>query len=283
MVDKHQNKWMDHLPFILLGKRVALQEDLGASASELTFGMNVRIPGQILRDPGEEMPSEIQLQNLLNSVKMRTNNPPIPTSNHCVKEKPLPGLPEGTTHVYTKQHKTQGLQCPYEGPFKIVSRPSRSTVKLEVGVFKSGEKRYEIRHLNDLKAAHPDSLAKPVQRPTLGRPQSRLKPDANPAQQNPSNQLIVSPASAPVTPSESAGDPSPSVPSAPIVNKPLNVNNGEQRGKIQTPLRRQPQRSTRNPSPTYVNAFEFDHRPWSAKSDEIRRLNEAISRGSIGI
>ena len=24
MVDKHQNKWMDHLPFVLLGKRVSL-------------------------------------------------------------------------------------------------------------------------------------------------------------------------------------------------------------------------------------------------------------------
>ena len=38
MVGKHQNKWLDHLPFILLGKRVSLQPDLGASPSELTFG-----------------------------------------------------------------------------------------------------------------------------------------------------------------------------------------------------------------------------------------------------
>ena len=124
MVDKHQDTWMDHLPFILLGKRVALQKDLGASASELTFGTNVRIPGQLLRDPGEEMPSDQQLQNLLHSVKTRTNNPAVPTSNHSVPEKPLKDLPDDITHVYTRQHKTTGLQCPYEGPFRVVSRPS---------------------------------------------------------------------------------------------------------------------------------------------------------------
>ena len=51
MAEKHQENWVDHLPFVLLGRRVALQEDIQASASELTFGMNVRIPGQLLHDP----------------------------------------------------------------------------------------------------------------------------------------------------------------------------------------------------------------------------------------
>ena len=46
---KHQEKWMDHLPFVLLGRRTALQADIGASASELAFGKNVVVPGQLLR------------------------------------------------------------------------------------------------------------------------------------------------------------------------------------------------------------------------------------------
>ena len=41
MVDKHEHKWMDHLPWVLLGRRTALQPDVGASASELALGMNV--------------------------------------------------------------------------------------------------------------------------------------------------------------------------------------------------------------------------------------------------
>ena len=91
-------------------------------------------------------------------------------SNHKPPEKPLPGIPLGATHAYTKQHQTTGLQCPYEGPFKIDSQPSKSTVKLIVGYYKSGEERYEIRHLDDLKFAHPESLAAPASRPALGRP-----------------------------------------------------------------------------------------------------------------
>ena len=65
MGDTHQERWMDHLPFVLLGRRVAFQPDLGASASELTFGQNVRIPGQILSDPGE-LEDQQTLQKLLN-------------------------------------------------------------------------------------------------------------------------------------------------------------------------------------------------------------------------
>ena len=52
----------------------------------------------------------------------------------------------------------------------------RSTVRIEVGHYKSGEKRYEIRHFNDLKIAHPDSLAAPAVRPALGRP-SKIRSD----------------------------------------------------------------------------------------------------------
>ena len=169
MAEKHQDKWLDHLPFILLGKRVALQPDIGASPSELTFGKNVRIPGQLLVDPGAP-PTELELQQLLHKVRNNTNRPAVQPSRHNKPEPPLPGIPLDITHVYTRQHKAQGLQTPYEGPFPIVERPSRSTVKIDVGTYKSGEKRYEIRHLNDIKIAHPKSLAAPAQRPTLGRP-----------------------------------------------------------------------------------------------------------------
>ena len=49
-------------------------------------------------------------------------------------------------------------------------RTSRSVWKIEVGSYKDGRKRYEYRHVNDLKFAHPKSLAAPSERPKLGRP-----------------------------------------------------------------------------------------------------------------
>ena len=161
MVEKHQNKWVDQLPFVLLGKRVAFQPDIGASPSELVLGMNVRIPGQILRDPGELQSAE-ELKTLLGQVRSNTDNAAVPTSNHSRPEKPCAALPKDITSVFTRQHKATGLQVPYEGPFKVVSRPTESTVQIDVGSYKNNKRRHEIRHFNDLKIAHPDSLAAPA-------------------------------------------------------------------------------------------------------------------------
>ena len=175
MGQQHQDKWLDFLPWVLLGRRVAYQPDLGASSSELTYGQNVRIPGQLLCDPGEieDFPT---LQKLLRQVRLKTTGEAVQPSNHSLPEKQLAGVPEGATHAFTRQHQATGLQAHFEGPFRIDSRVSRSVIKLEVGVYKDGTKRYELRHINDLKFAHPDSLAAEAKRPALGR-----KPTTSPA------------------------------------------------------------------------------------------------------
>ena len=51
LAEKHQDRWLDYLPFIVLGKNSALQPDVGASPNELAFGSNLRIPGQLIQDP----------------------------------------------------------------------------------------------------------------------------------------------------------------------------------------------------------------------------------------
>ena len=180
MGEAYQSKWMDVLPFILLGKKVAFQPDLGASASELAFGKNLVIPGQLLHDPGQ-LPDGPTLQNLLQDVRNKTNRSAVQSSNHSPPEKTYKEIPLDVTQVYVRQHQKTGLQTPFEGPFKIAERLSRSTFKIEVGLYKSGEKRYEVRHANDLKFAHPDSPAAPIHRSPLGRPptsatEPQLKP-----------------------------------------------------------------------------------------------------------
>ena len=172
MGDTHQERWLDALPFVLLGKNVAFQPDLDASPSELCFGTNVRIPGQILHDPGS-LPDSSTLQEILKAVRTNTLREAKQPSRHNPPEKPLEDLPEDVTEVYARQHKTTGLQTPFEGPFKIHKRLTKSVIQLEVGVYKDGSKRFELRHLNDLRLAHPDSMAAPAQRPKLGRPSAQ--------------------------------------------------------------------------------------------------------------
>ena len=267
MVEKHQHKWLDFLPFVLLGKRVAHQPDIGASASQLTFGVNPRIPGQILSDPGE-VENEESLQQLLSQVRNRTLLPAKQPSRHNRPEVPLAGLPEGVTQVFTKQHQTTGLQAPYEGPFEIHSQPSRSTVKLKVGKFKSGEDIFEIRHLNDLKFAHPESLAAPAQRPKRGRPSSHPGvPQSTEQQQSPPSRFQQP---------EKEPEPEP-------VDQPVEPST-------------RPQRSTRNPNPLYVDAITTGPPPllgfpdksqsavrtaWTASQTELAEINNAIGRNRV--
>ena len=274
MANKFQNKWLDQLPWVLLGKRVTLQTDLGASPCELAMGLNVRIPGQILREPGD-LPDSETLKELLHQVRVNTNNPPIPTSNHRGPEPKLPPIPEGISHVYTKQHNVTGLQVPYEGPFKVDSWPTKSTVKIEVGIYKSGEKRYEIRHVNDLKIAHPESLAAPASRPKLGRPPrprttsssgGQPSTDETSPESTPSNRFPNPPSTENKTNSSTGRvgqvgnsnslDHATSILEKPALTSTANEDfEGAITGPPPAPAFTRAARSTRNPHPRYVDSF----------------------------
>ena len=273
MGDTHQSGWLDHLPFVLLGRRVAHQPDLGASASEMTFGKNVVIPGQILKSPDE---GDHSLPELLNQVRTNTNNKPVQPSRHNPPEKKLEDIPENITHAYTKQHQKTGLQPSFEGPFRIDGRVSKSVLRLEVGCYKDGSKRFELRHLNDLKLAHPDSMAAPAVRPKLGRPSTSAKlpsstdgtSDPTPtSRQNPSDQFPFLP--------KQTNPPAPPVDTLPSGRENSNGLNDTHTGPpaIQAFRNSRPQRSSRNPNPKYVDAV------WSATESEIAAINLAITSG----
>ena len=174
----HQEKWIDFLPWIILGKNNAYQEDLKSTASELLYGFCGKLPGQLFRSTTDQLNNQ-QLQELLTDQRKRNSLPAIQTSAHTKPDLPLPGLPDNIKRVYTRQHKALGLQPVFAGPFDIVERLSKSTVKLLVGNKVNGEPIYETRHLNDLKIQEPDSLLQPIERPKRGRPKKTSMPNAN--------------------------------------------------------------------------------------------------------
>ena len=302
MGQQHQDKWLDFLPWVLLGRRVAHQPDLGASSSELTFGQNVRIPGQLLYDPGEieDFPT---LQKLLRQVRLNTSAEAKQPSSHALPEKKLSGVPAGATHAFTRQHQATGLQAHFEGPFRIDSQVSRSVIRLEVGLYKDGRKRYELRHINDLKFAHPDSLAAEARRPALGRKPTSLHGGQQPTE-----------AQSPLAPTSPEGnslnrsDPNPPTPTGPELSKQKNAvgNLGEANHQTSTPQRPlpitspatagnsndtlssrgRPARSTRNPNPIYVDSISVSGPPpklgfpppaaWSASATDLEEINRSI-------
>ena len=56
------------------------------------------------------------------------------------------------------------------GPFPVISRPSRSTIEIKVGLNKDGSDRREIRHISDIKVAYLRDDAVIASRPKRGRP-----------------------------------------------------------------------------------------------------------------
>ena len=165
----HQEKWIDHLPWVLLGKNNSYQEDLKSSASEMLYGFCGKLPGQLLDDKNDPL-SKSQLQELLTHQRQRNSKAAVQTSNHASAETKLPEIPESVTKVYTRQHKATGLQAPFAGPFNIEERLSNSTIKIKVGNTVKGDPIYEVRHLNDVKLSHPESLTAEASRPKRGRP-----------------------------------------------------------------------------------------------------------------
>jgi transposase InsO family protein len=45
------DEWEEHLPWVLLGLRVAPKEDTGVSAAQVTFGVQLTLPGELLGAP----------------------------------------------------------------------------------------------------------------------------------------------------------------------------------------------------------------------------------------
>ena len=139
----------------------------------MLYGFSPLLPGQIL-NPNDEQESVQQLQALLETQQKRVSLPAIQPSAHNTP-KQFPDVPKDCTHVYTKQHKALGLQASFAGPFPIVEWVSKSTVKIKVGQRANGDPTFEIRHLNDLKFAHPNSHTSDATRVNRGRPKKNVE------------------------------------------------------------------------------------------------------------
>merc|ERR1711994_395981 len=74
---------------------------------------------------------------------------------------------EQATHVYIKQSSL----CPtFEGPYPVVSRPSRSTIQVKLSVKKDGTPVYQTYHWSWCKPAVLREGAQEAERPRPGRP-----------------------------------------------------------------------------------------------------------------
>ena len=73
------------------------------------------------------------------------------------------------THVYVKVDDPKGLSPRFEGPYRIMSRPSRSQIEVRVGSFADGTPRLVTFNWQSCKPAHMRENASESSRPNIGR------------------------------------------------------------------------------------------------------------------
>ena len=263
MGQKYKSDWYNVLPWALLGQRTAFNRDLGTSSNELTLGTHVQVPGCILKEVSSNS-EEPNIEQILEKLQIKDGRVAIPTSKIVQKEIDPP--PDTVTHVYARQHDTRGLEAPYKGPFKVLSRPTRSTLEIKTGLTKGGEVRSEVRAWADCKPAHRRDETIEASRPARGRP--------------PKNPGLESDARV-VTDNQNISDQSSNVNKVGTAEESLPQLNSNVGGKP-------PARSTRNPAPNYVDAviasIDFSKPPpnmWSASKSELIDINKSIGSNDV--
>ena len=254
MGEIHKQNWYHYLPWALLGRRTAFNKDLGTSSSELALGTHVQVPGAVLQQVNGS--AEPNINDILQNLQLKENRVAVPTSTNPQVESAAPS--EQVTHVYTKQHNVKGLQPKWTGPFRVINRPTRSTLVIKVGVNKDLSDRIELRAWADVKPAYLKNDTVDATRPKLGRPPKPGADDVN-------SSRVASEESLPP-------DNTPNLEQ----NKNKNSNVGGNSSR--------PPRSTRNPAPNYVASVNFSKPPpkfpmmsWSASSLELEEINRSIS------
>ena len=162
--------WFDQLPWVLLGLRTTIKDDLHCSPAELVYGAPISVPGDCLPcQPA--LPVQDQL-HLLHDVVGRFR--PQQTTHHSAPRPPGLQLPQNTKFVFIRRdgHKPP-LSPAYDGPFKVIAQ-SDKTVTIERG------RETDVVSVDRCKAAQLEEGV-PVQPPARrGRPPLPPRPPVQP-------------------------------------------------------------------------------------------------------
>ena len=180
---------------------------------------------------------------------------------------------ETATHVYVKVDEPRGLSPRFEGPYAIVSRPSRSQIEVRVGSYANGSPRTLVVHWSSCKVAHVRKNFQPASRPNIGR---RSRPDP------PTAQTLLNVNNNDATSLSNSLNRSDSEPVAgdfqnntPVVTEPAEIQTAISPPSVlhDSVVTSRPIRSTRNPKPSYIDSMSA----WQASPREIELINASIS------
>ena len=163
------------------------------------------------------------------------------------------------------------------------------TVPFRLNLFTEQKCYYEYRHINDLKFAHPKSLASPVERPKLGRPKASTliggttqtevgSPEVTLPNRFPHPPSVQKPHPPSVEGQKSKQGGGYSVGNQPTKSHETSNLSGSEPPSPTPAGNTRPIRASRNPNPIYVDAIS---RPWSASPADIAEINRSIQASRV--
>ena len=210
----HPDRWVDALPWVLLGIRSALKEDLQCTTAELVYGTTLRLPGEFIQPSARNPTSDPA--NFVTRLK-ETMSQVQPTQSRKQPQRPtyLPSSLSTCTHVFVRRDAVKTpLQPPYDGPYRVLDRQHKFYTLETRG-------KRDTVSVDRLKPAYLDPT------PTQATPQSTAQPPTtNPTPTT--NQEQPVPRSA--TPPHSTSPNSETVPQpqTPVSNSPRTTRVGRQ-------------------------------------------------------
>jgi len=119
----HHSDWVDRLPFVLLGLRSAVKEDLAASPAQLTFGTTLRLPGDFFIEQKNLLPPDQLRENLASHFDHLKALPPRQQQKQAIF---IPKDLFTTTQVFVRVDAVKkSLQPPYDGPYQVIKRDDK--------------------------------------------------------------------------------------------------------------------------------------------------------------
>lgn len=114
--------WSQELPFVLLGIRTAIKEDLNCSAAEMVYGQSLRLPGELLF-PFPQY-KNAPTNEFVNQLRTTMRNV-VPTDTRKANQTDvfIPKDLEKTDFVFVRVDRVKtGFTSPYEGPYQVTKR-----------------------------------------------------------------------------------------------------------------------------------------------------------------
>jgi len=137
--------WYIQLPWIMLGMRTAIKEDIGCSAAELVYGESLVVPGQFFHPSFANAPHHELLSKLRESLNVSS---PVKMSRHSTEKVHRPKEIDNCPYVFVRvDARRSPLQRPYVGPFKVLAR-RRKAFKLQLNDRKTDYVAINARALN---------------------------------------------------------------------------------------------------------------------------------------